>query len=241
MAVITVPGMFLTGDHASRPAANTVGSGSLYSCSTHSLVYQSDGSSWSTWATLGTGDATTHIADTTDAHDASAVSFDATGLSNTSATEVQTALEDLDGAITAGGASNFTAARKLHVEGSNYTTASTSFVDVDATDLSITITTGARRALIVANVVVSHSTSARVDLDVDLDGARLGQTLGLASTRMTGTGILHSLAICHLTAVLSAASHTFKLQWKTDTGTATMYSTAAITPVHFAVTELYSA
>lgn len=100
MATITVPGMFLTGDHASRPAANAVGKGSIYSCTTHSLIYQSDGSSWTTWATLGETGTATHIADTTDAHDASAVSFDATGLDNTTATEVQTALEEFDAAIT---------------------------------------------------------------------------------------------------------------------------------------------
>ena len=51
MATITMPGMLLTGNHAGRPAANTVGKGSLYACSTHSLVYQSDGSAWSTWLT----------------------------------------------------------------------------------------------------------------------------------------------------------------------------------------------
>lgn len=57
--------------------------------------------------------AAAHIADTTDAHDASAISFDATGLDNTSATEVQTALEDFDAAITAatGGAAAFVGAR----------------------------------------------------------------------------------------------------------------------------------
>ena len=39
------------GDHASRPAAN---SGCiLYACTDHGLVYRSDGSAWSTWATLG--------------------------------------------------------------------------------------------------------------------------------------------------------------------------------------------
>lgn len=44
----------LTGTHASRPAASAVPAGTLYSCSTHGLVYQSDGTSaWSTWATLG--------------------------------------------------------------------------------------------------------------------------------------------------------------------------------------------
>lgn len=53
MAVITIPGMFLTGNHAARPAATAVGSGSVYSCSTHSLIYQSDGAAWTTWATLG--------------------------------------------------------------------------------------------------------------------------------------------------------------------------------------------
>lgn len=40
----------LTGDHASRPAASAVPQGTLYACSTHGKVYQSDGSStWSDW------------------------------------------------------------------------------------------------------------------------------------------------------------------------------------------------
>jgi hypothetical protein len=52
----TVAGIHLGIDtHANRPAANTVPDGSLYSCSTHSLVYKSNyaGNSWATWATLG--------------------------------------------------------------------------------------------------------------------------------------------------------------------------------------------
>lgn len=57
MATITAPGMFSSGDHASRPAANAVGVGALYACSDHALIYQSDGSSWSIWADL-TGTAT---------------------------------------------------------------------------------------------------------------------------------------------------------------------------------------
>lgn len=48
----------LEGDHASRPAAGDVPEGTLYSCTTHSLVYQSDTSTWTTWATLGSGAAT---------------------------------------------------------------------------------------------------------------------------------------------------------------------------------------
>ena len=42
-----------SGDHASRPAATAVPEGALYSCSDHDLIYQSDGATWSTWATVG--------------------------------------------------------------------------------------------------------------------------------------------------------------------------------------------
>lgn len=50
MTDTTLPGLLLTGDHASRPAASAVGGGTLYACSTHSLIYQSDTSTWSTWS-----------------------------------------------------------------------------------------------------------------------------------------------------------------------------------------------
>lgn len=43
----------LTGTHAARPAATAVPQGTLYSCSTDSLIYQSTGTIWSTYATLG--------------------------------------------------------------------------------------------------------------------------------------------------------------------------------------------
>lgn len=57
----TVAGVLLTGTHAARPAGNAVPDGTLYSCTTHSLIYQSNyaGNSWATWATLGTGTAPT--------------------------------------------------------------------------------------------------------------------------------------------------------------------------------------
>ena len=49
MAALTLPGVLLTGDHASRPAATAVANGALYACSTHGTIYQSDGATWSTW------------------------------------------------------------------------------------------------------------------------------------------------------------------------------------------------
>lgn len=56
-AIGTFPVLLGTGNHAGRPAASAVGKGGLYACSTHGLIYQTDGSSWSTWATLGTSGA----------------------------------------------------------------------------------------------------------------------------------------------------------------------------------------
>lgn len=49
MADFTLPGFMLSGDHASRPAANAVAIGTLYACSGHTTIDQSDGSNWSTW------------------------------------------------------------------------------------------------------------------------------------------------------------------------------------------------
>lgn len=70
MAVITVPGMWLTGDHASRPSSD-IGTGSLYSCTTHGLIYQWSGSAWSSFwyspanaaitPTLSYGSNATHV------------------------------------------------------------------------------------------------------------------------------------------------------------------------------------
>lgn len=84
----------LKGDHASRPAFGDVPEGTLYACSDHSLIYQSDGSSaWSTWATLG-GDVAAHTGDATDAHDASAISVADSG-GNFTGTDVETVLAEL--------------------------------------------------------------------------------------------------------------------------------------------------
>lgn len=44
----TLPGALLPGIHSARPAATAMGPGALYFCSTHKLVYQTDGTTWST-------------------------------------------------------------------------------------------------------------------------------------------------------------------------------------------------
>lgn len=48
-----VTDLFLDGDHASRPAETDVPVGTLYSCTTHNLVYKNEAGTWTTWASLG--------------------------------------------------------------------------------------------------------------------------------------------------------------------------------------------
>lgn len=91
----------LEGDHGSRPAFGDVPEGTLYACSDHALIYQSDGATaWSTWATLG-GDVSAHTGDTADAHDASAISFTPAG--SIAATDVQAAIEEVASEAGVGG------------------------------------------------------------------------------------------------------------------------------------------
>lgn len=49
MTATTLNGVLLTGNHAGRPAATAVAKGTLYACSTHTKLYQSDAASWSDW------------------------------------------------------------------------------------------------------------------------------------------------------------------------------------------------
>lgn len=55
VAAATVPGILQSGTHASRPAATAMAVGGLYACSTHGIVYVSDGASWSNWISAAAG------------------------------------------------------------------------------------------------------------------------------------------------------------------------------------------
>jgi hypothetical protein len=108
-------------------------------------------------------------------------------------------------------------------EGTDWTTTSTSFVDIDATDLSLTITTNGGAVMV--GFYGSLTTPAGAGyLDVDVDGTRWAGDDGLI--RATAN---QSSAVCFVILVtgLSAASHTFKLQWKAgSSATLTLYAGA---------------
>lgn len=113
-------------------------------------------------------------------------------------------------------------------EASDYQTTGTSFADVDATDLALTITTtGGDVEVWFSGAVDISSSTSKVYLDVAQDGTRVGGDDGIVmfegNTLYNGTLVM-SFKI--LVQSVSAASHTYKLQWKISTGTATMWAGA---------------
>lgn len=108
-------------------------------------------------------------------------------------------------------------------EGANYSTSSTSYADIDATDLSATVTTaGGNIDITFVGYIDQDTGAARTYFDILVDGNRwYGDDGG-------GVYVLLDGPFCFRAFVtgLSAGSHTFKMQWKVSAGTSTMYAGA---------------
>lgn len=166
--------------------------------------------------------------------DAVDVTFDPTGLDNTAATDVQVALEDYDAAITAASGGGFTPAigRVHDIASANPTTTSSTFADL--LSLSITISTGAHSVLLLFSCMAGNNGSNTTCFDFTVDGTRVGDTLGSTGTN----NATDSVSMQHVTAALSAGSHTFKVQWKVTGSTGTVFAHTTTIAVHFAAIEL---
>ena len=113
-------------------------------------------------------------------------------------------------------------------EGADYTTNSTSFGDIDSTDMAFTITTGGGDVLIffTASVLATASLTVSFDIHESVAGTQFFGNDGLVGYATTSTAISIGVAFCARITGLSAASHTFKIQWKVSASTATMYAGA---------------
>lgn len=118
----------------------------------------------------------------------------------------------------------------LFNEGADYTTTSTSFVDVDATDLALTIvTTGGDVFVTFFGVVNLSANSLLVRFDVTVDGVAVAGDDGLIAWHngTTGNTIHAPIGFGVWVRSLAAGSHTFKLRWRMGgAGTATLYAGA---------------
>lgn len=111
-------------------------------------------------------------------------------------------------------------------EGSDYTTSSTSFVDVDGTNLALTITTNGGDVL-VGFAGYSSLSANFTGWNVAVDGADYFADEGLARSPSQPQSVQAMPSFVVRITGLSAASHTFKLRWRQGiSGTSTLYAGA---------------
>lgn len=231
----TVAGIHLGLDtHANRPAANTVPDGSIYSCSTHSLVYKSNfgGNSWATWATLGSAGSVA----TDTIWDAAGDLAVGTGADTAAKLTKGSALDVLR--VNAGGtalewaapAAGTTRAGASVIDASgNHTFTSVTFVDLDTTYLGLTITTNGGPILVMfTGVTVGPGGSDRLFLDIAIDGTRVS---GVANGLFVGgnSAVTENASIICKSGALAAGAHTVRVQGRVGSGTGTIQATASAT------------
>lgn len=126
---------------------------------------------------------------------------------------------------------------KVTLTSGSITTSSTSFVD--ATGLTLTLTTGANRCLVGVSLFGQNSVlgDGGPYLDLAIDGTRVGGTNGLTGADGPGNGFNFNGSFTHMTNVLSAASHTIKVQWRVTAGVGTIVA-SAVAPAILWVCEL---
>lgn len=128
-------------------------------------------------------------------------------------------------------------------EAGDYSTTSASFVDVDATNLALTITTAGGDVDIWFTGTFKSTSTTAFFLNVDVDGTPIGGD-GIVGARLWTTGLNSTQPISFVYRVsgLSAGTHTFTLQWRTLAGTLTLHAAAGSSngdvPAQFGVREV---
>lgn len=119
----------------------------------------------------------------------------------------------------------------------NLTTTSGTFVD--ATGLTLTVTTGANRVLVgFIGTLFIAALGQGCAVDLAIDGTRQGGTAGLVQQAGPNAGgYQEDMSFTYLTAVLTAGSHTFKIQYVSDGTHTTTFQAGTVTPAVLWLTE----
>lgn len=129
----------------------------------------------------------------------------------------------------------------LRNNGGDYTTTSTAFVDIDSTNLSITLQTYGGPVLVVFSAVMETTTETAA-FDLAIDGTRQGASFahGLSATTTGNGNYIGPVGFVHIVTGLAAGSHTFRPQWMRVSTTAApvLRSNSTETPVRFWAIEL---
>lgn len=128
-------------------------------------------------------------------------------------------------------------ARVIKTDG-NFSTSNTTFTDV--TGVSVTLTTGARKCRVSVVTAYTNTDTSHGGLDIAVDGTRIGaaSTYGLVLTRAPAAGDWGAVSFSVDTDVLSAGSHTIKLQMRVGGSTGTLAANTSLSALTFSVQEL---
>lgn len=110
------------------------------------------------------------------------------------------------------------------------TTTSTTFVDADATNLSIDVAPAGTEVFLIFIAMVSHdTTNGRIYFDITQDGSSITSlTSGLGGVTPGATTAESNICLIHRrTGLTPNQSYNFKLRWRTNAGTATMANNTA--------------
>jgi hypothetical protein len=118
------------------------------------------------------------------------------------------------------------------------TTTSTTFVDMDATNLNLSITTNGGDVLVVwYGTFQNNAATAKIQIDFSVDGTDVGTGgAGILRDAYNTASSPQAMGFAHIITGLSVASHTFKMRWKTTSGTATLKASGS--EAFFAIKEL---
>lgn len=109
-------------------------------------------------------------------------------------------------------------------EVSDYVTTSTVFVDVDSTNLALTINTNGGDVLVHFHGMINAY--SQTFFNVAVDGTDDGPDDGYISAANGGSSEREAVSFTRLISGLSAGSHTFTLRWKVAAGTGRLYAGA---------------
>ncbi len=121
----------------------------------------------------------------------------------------------------------------------DYTTTSTSFVLIDGTNIACTVYSYGNPVRIRFCGALNHDTAnGRIFLEILVDGAALSNAVsdGLGAHGNDTSGNPYFFEINRLVAGLAEGNHTFSIQWRTSSGTATL---AVDNVIQYEVNEEY--
>jgi hypothetical protein len=110
--------------------------------------------------------------------------------------------------------------------GTDYTTASTTWVDIDATNLKLTITPESNGYILIHfEGSFKHDTVAgQVHIDFTVGGTRLGGQSGIARWKFDAATSRGWISITRRVAVTKGVAVEVRVQWKTPAGNVILYN-----------------